>query len=366
VPVQCDVTPLSGNSGRVMFQPPGGEHCLEDFEDFPAGTRITVPSNNDFRVGDAVVFRDEGGATISPNLVIGTTYFVVGGGQSQNFIQVSATAGGGAIALTGAGGVAVNGTLVEDIASASITGGSNYQDGVYDNIPLTTETGTGQGARADVTVNSGEVTDVTVTTVGSGYASGDTLSATNESLGNAQGPAGSGFLITLAAADVQNIRTNTPDAHIRVERSDFQVVCQVTEWSMDFSRDEIDVTTLPCDCGTGSKWANFRTTIPGPASGSGSMTVLFTPDQLSVANRLVESTMMINQMGATIKLYLNYVEDPDGDDCLADDDQSMYIEAPVSLLGFSVSATTTEALSATVNFSLRGTPTHMFYTPIIG
>ena len=57
MPVSCDNTPLSGNNGRVMFQPPGGTYCLLDNTDFPVGTRITVPASNDFRVGDAVILR---------------------------------------------------------------------------------------------------------------------------------------------------------------------------------------------------------------------------------------------------------------------------------------------------------------------
>ena len=365
MPVQCDVTPLSGNSGRVMFTPPGNEHCLEDFEDFPAGTSITVPGGNDFRIGDPVVFRNETQATIDSALSFGTTYYVVAGGAETTFIQIAATPTGSAITLNGTGGVVIEGTVNEGaIAAGQITGGSGYADNTYTDVALQTS-GSGTGARATIVVADGAVTSVTITTEGRGYAAADTLTATSQQLGN-NDPAGTGFLVTLSDTEIGQGRENTPDHHIRIAPANFQVVCQVTEWSMDFSRDEIDVTTLPCDCGTGSKWANFKTTIPGPASGTGSMSVLFTPDEFSVANRLVYSTMLKNQMGATIKLYLNYVEDVDSaEECDPDDTASMYIEAPVSLLGFSVTASTSEALTATINFSLRGTPTHMFYTSIV-
>ena len=369
MPVNCNVTPLSGNSGRVMFSPPGGTYCLEDFTDFPAGNRITVPASNDFQVGDKIVFSEEGSASIDSALTAGTTYYVVGGGAGHDWIQVSTTEGGAPITLNGDGGVTVTGVLTGDasgnIPTAQITGGSGYADGTYFNVQLTTLTGSGVGARADITVASGAVTTVSMDQGGSGYATGNTLTADNESLGNAS-PAGTGFVITLTAAEVSDERVNTEEGHIRVEHADFMVVCQVVDWSMDFSREEIDVTTLPCDCGEGSRWANFRTTIPGPASGTGSMTVLFTPDQFSTSNRLIYGSMLKDQMGATIKLYLNYVEDDTvTTECVPDDEQSMYIEAPVTLLGFSVSATTTEAMTATINFSLAGTPTHMFYTAIV-
>jgi hypothetical protein len=370
VPVNCNVTPLSGNSGRVMFSPPGGTYCLEDFTDFPAGNRITVPATNDFQVGDKIVFSEEGSANLDSALTAGTTYYVVGGGAGHDWIQVSTTENGTPITLNGDGGVAVNGVLIGGtdgvVPSAQITAGSGYVEGEWFNVQLTTVSGTGTGARADITVDSnGAVTAVTIDKGGSGYADTDTLTADNASLGN-NSPAGSGFLITLTAAMVANQRVDTEEGHIRVEHADFMVVCQVVDWSMDFSREEIDVTTLPCDCGEGSRWANFRTTIPGPASGTGSMTVLFTPDQFSTSNRLIYGSMLKDQMGATIKLYLNYVEDDSQtDECVPDDEQSMYIEAPVTLLGFSVSATTTEAMTATINFSLAGTPTHMFYTAIV-
>ena len=91
------------------------------------------------------------------------------------------------------------------------------------------------------------------------------------------------------------------------------------------------------------------------------MSVLFTPDQTSTANRLIYSTLLADQTGASIKLYLNYIDDPNVEGCQADDEQSMYIEAPVVLNGFSVSANTSDALTASISFSLSGPPTHMMF-----
>lgn len=156
---------------------------------------------------------------------------------------------------------------------------------------------------------------------------------------------------------------DTAGAHVEISYADFDVVCSVVEWDMDFSRDSIDVTTIPCSIdGAGAKFANFKETIPGAAEGTGSMTVLFTPDQTSTANRLIYSTLLADQNGAEVKLYLNYVDDPDNPG--ADDTASMYIQAPVVLNGFSVNATTSDALTATISFSLAGTPSHMFYTSL--
>lgn len=252
-----------------MFKPPGSTFCLKDFTDFPTGDTITVPGNNDFQLGDAVVFTDVGSATLAENTAgsaysFGVTYYVVGGGTGTSTLKLALTKGGAAITV-------------------ATRGGSGTAD--------------------------------------------------------------------------------TPGAHVNISYADFDVVCSVVEWDIDFSRDSIDTTTIPCTVdGTAAKFANFKESIPGPAEGTGSMTVLFTPDQTSTANRLIYSTLLADQNGAEVKLYLNYVDDPSNPG--ADDTASMYIQAPVVLNGFSVSATTSDALTATISFSLAGTPSHMFYTTL--
>ena len=76
--------------------------------------------------------------------------------------------------------------------STVITGGANYVTGVYPNVPLTG--GTGTGALGTITVVSGVVTAVTITTGGNFYTVGDILSASNSYLGGS----GSGFSCTVA------------------------------------------------------------------------------------------------------------------------------------------------------------------------
>ena len=347
-----------------MFRPPGTTYCLLDFTDFPLGTRVNVPASNDFRIGDRVVFTPEGSPTLASdggtNYSYNTTYYVVGGGVGNDFIELSATENGTPITVSTGGGVTITGALLAADADGNLRAGaitaasSGYADGTYNNVQLTG--GTGTGGRGNVTVASGAVTGVVLTELGSGYVATDTLSATDASLGSG---GGSGLEITLTGADVQNINSDTEGSHVNISYQNYEIVCQVTEWDLDFSRESIDVSTIPCTCGDASRLANFRTSIPGPATGEGSMTVLFTPDQNSTANRLIYSTLLADQNGASVKLYLNYIDNPNEAGCQADDVQSMFIEAPVVLNGFSVNATTTEALSATISFALAGPPQHM-------
>jgi hypothetical protein len=86
----------------------------------------------------------------------------------------------------------------------SITPGSGYVDAVYTNVPLTG--GAGSDAKATISVVGGQVASVTVTARGSGYQVGDSLSASNTSLGGS----GSGFSIPVTAIYAQAIEMSSP------------------------------------------------------------------------------------------------------------------------------------------------------------
>ena len=257
MPVACSQTALSGADGLIQFQPAGTEFCLLDHTDFPAGTSITVPGDNDFQIGDPVVFTEEGTASIDTALTAGTTYYVVA--DTGTTIQVAATSGGAPITLNGDGG-----------------------------------TGTA-----------------------------DTPGAAN---------------------------------HIKIDYAEFESVCQVREWSLDLTKETIDTTTLPCAVGTSSKYASFRTSIGGYASGEGTLSVLFTADQTSFANRLLANSIL-KDATAEVKLYVNAVA---GAGSTIDDTQSSYFQGKVVLQGFNVSVTPDDVTVAEITFSLADQPTAVF------
>ena len=91
-------------------------------------------------------------------------------------------------------------SIVKGVVSGlgTVTGGSGYTSGYYENVPLTG--GSGINARANITVSGGAVTTVTVINGGSLYLIGDVLSASNAYLGGV----GSSFTVP-----VKN--TNNPD-----------------------------------------------------------------------------------------------------------------------------------------------------------
>ena len=258
MPVACSTSALTGQEGLIQFQPAGTEWCLLDHTDFPAGTSITVPSGNDYRVGDEVQFTERGTATLDTAITtaipavggVSGPFFVVA--RTDTSIDVSATAGGAALTLNGDGG-----------------------------------TGTA-----------------------------DTPGAAN---------------------------------HIEIDVPEFENVCQVREFSVEITREELDVTTLPCTVGNGSKYAAFRSTQAGYASGTGSMTVYFTESQTSLANRLLGNVLLRSQEGASVKLYVNAVAGTGG---APDDASSLFIEADISITSMSLSVNPDDPTTAEISFSI--------------
>ena len=109
-------------------------------------------------------------------------------------------------------GVRTDGNLFQD-GWSTITGGSNYADGTYLNVPIVATTGNGKDGKATIVVSGGSVASVTITATGYGYDVGDAISADNRNLGNNTSPsAGSGFSITLTEV-VREIECECKTAH---------------------------------------------------------------------------------------------------------------------------------------------------------
>ena len=117
---------------------------------------------------------------------------------------------------------------------SSITGGSGYANGTYNDVPLTTNN-SGRDGKATIVVAGGAITTVTITSFGTAYNVGDTISATDQNLGNG---GGSSFSITLtetlresvchtnlahqvAIGDTVNISGVSPSAY---NKTDYEVI----------------------------------------------------------------------------------------------------------------------------------------------
>ena len=162
-----------------------------------------------------------------------------------------------------------------------------------------------------------------------------------------------GTPVTLAG-DGGSGSANT-SGHINLKLSDFTSVCNVTSFDLSLEREQLETTSLSCGsaAGTISGFASFKTYQPGFIDGTGSMTVQFTEDQTTMASRLLKSSLMKNQDGAQVRLYINTVSTAG----VVDNTKSAYIEAPVSILGFSFAVSPEEVTTATLNYALSGQPT---------
>lgn len=353
MPIACDAgsTALTGQDGLVFFSPSGTTACLQDHSDFVAGTHIKVPADTDYRVGDTLVFKPESGGVLDTALTAGSTVYVVAVGAGT--IDVAATAGGSAITLNGDGGAPGSG-----IASlAAATPGVGYAPGTYNNVRI--KQGVNETARATVVVPAGgalAATAITITVPGTGYtttASGISLTGGATS----GGAAIDAVAPTTAFAGTATLTAKSDSAgHINVSYSPISALCGVRSWSLDLSRESVDTTVLPCKLGgAASRFASFKTSQASFASGEGSMTVLFSSGQ-GQANRLLATSMYKNSV-ANVKLYIDAVAGTGGS---IDDSVSNYIEAKVSLNGFSMSVNTDDVVECEVNFTLAAQPTALF------
>lgn len=159
-----------------------------------------------------------------------------------------------------------------------------------------------------------------------------------------------------SAVDFTNTLTkDTEGGHINMKLTEFTSVCNVVSFDFSLDREQIETTSLSCGCSTdNSGLASFKTYQAGFIDGTGSVEVQFTSDQTSMASRVIGSSLEKDQLGAQVRLYINTVCKPDG---TLDNDASAYIEAPVTLLGFSFSVSPADVTTATIQFSLAGQPT---------
>ena len=184
-----------------------------------------------------------------------------------------------------------------------------------------------------------------ITKGGKGYRSGDTINF------EAENGAGTDASFTLTADHLTSVRGNSSEGSYTFRLCDFQTVCGVRSFNIDLSRDELDVTTLPCSISEacGKELASFRKTQAGFASATGTLEVYFTCDQESIQNKILQGSLQRTQGGASVRLYVCTKTDAQGE---IDESASLYIEADIQLLGMSFSVDPDNPTTATINFGV--------------
>jgi hypothetical protein len=366
----CDSEVLTGQQGLIQFKPLGTTNCIDDFCPF-VGTRIYLPCAADYSMGDCVEFEpikllsgtgqsDDGGNTVIED---GDQYWVVDtgiGGEDDvdacgnsvmnvPYIEVSLVEGGSPIIWDNslAGEVVTSGMLTGEINPANAgTGYNGATPGTLTGVELISSVGSGKGAVATVTVTTGGAIDkIVITSGGSGYAAGDMLMLAADNGG------GTDAIFQVLSANVTELQSGTADGSYTIRLCDFQTVCGVRDFSIDLSRDELDVTTLPCSVNEscGKQLASFKKTQAGFATATGTLTVYFTCDQTSIQNKILQGSLQRTQGGATIRLYVCTKTNAAGEII---DAESLFIEADIQLLGLAFSVNPDDPTSATINFGV--------------
>ena len=365
----CDNTVLTGQEGLIQFKPLGTTNCVDDYCPF-MGDRVYLPCAADYDIGDCVTVDtvkipvDEGQSADGTNVIAdGDTFYIVDDGKGAvgdvdacgndmegvPYMVLSATDGGTPITwdstLAGqeisSGGIA---TLTITDAGSGYNGGAA---GTLTNVDLinTAPTRAGSRGRADVVVTAGGViAAATITSGGENYTAGDTVYL---ALDNGGGTVATMTVTTLAA----DVRSNSSEGNYVFRLCDFQTVCGVRSFSLDLSRDELDVTTLPCSVSEacGKELASFRKTQAGFATATGTLEVYFTCDNESIQNKILQGSLQRTQGGASVRLYVCTKTDAQGE---IDVDSSLFIEADIQLLGMSFSVNPDDPTTATINFGV--------------
>ena len=369
----CDNTVLTGQEGLIQFKPLGTTNCVDDYCPF-MGTRIYLPCSADYDVDDCIevervkIPSGEGVSYDGGNTVIadGDSFYIVNDGkglagevdacgndmEGVPYIEVALTEGGTPVSwdLSMAGEEITTGVIGAGTQLTITEAGTGYNGGTagtIENVDLINQAYVGRAgdsARATVVLGvGGAVTSVTITSGGKGYTALDTVYLALDN--------GGGTVATFTVPAVTDVRGNSPEGSYTFRLCDFQTVCGVRSFSIDLSRDELDVTTLPCSVSEacGKELASFRKTQAGFATATGTLEVYFTCDNESVQNKILQGSLQRTQGGASVRLYVCTKTDAQGE---IDVDSSLYIEADIQLLGMSFSVNPDDPTTATINFGV--------------
>ena len=199
------------------------------------------------------------------------------------------------------------------VNNTGINGGTGYQPGsgsqIYYNVPLTSVTGSGTGAIADITVTSGAVTNVAVNFGGSGYAVGDTLSANVSYLG---GTSTVTFEVTVSRADnrlyvnlngnnVKFLATSGSPDYIEDDNATTKTITDLTYYS--------NKTFNAASVGGGGNvdYSLSRITINSHGFTSGDPVYYYSGTNTAIGNLVSSSSYFAKVIDSnSIELYTNY------------------------------------------------------------
>ena len=325
----------SSNSSQYLVLDVDGSYTftsstITDVERNSNIATITTSGAHNLNPGNSVQVLPVSDTTYTQNgLVISTptaTSFTIANTDSADPTKASASETGTVRTIVTSADGNAQGAVSEvrygvatNLDNANIVGGSLYTPSIgsvtYSDVSLTSITGTGTGARADITVTAGQVTDVDIDRGGIGYADGDLLSADAADIGGT----GSGFQIEVVGVE-KRAYINILGGELFVASAssvdfieDNTAVLNAREISLD---DIITHNFLAGVSGSGGAvdYGDYRINIPAHGYGNGDPVTYDTLGNTPIGGLLNGSVYYTKAIdGNTIELYedfslLNQVE----------------------------------------------------------
>ena len=197
---------------------------------------------------------------------------------------------------------------------SSLDGGAGYTPAsgtiIYYNVDLTSVTGTGSGARADITVTNGEVVAASLVYGGTGYEVGDVLSAATADIG---GTSTSAFDIEVSRADtrlyidlvgtyIKFAATPTSPEYIEDDNAD---TITIADLSAVYSQNTFDARDI--SQGGDVNYAQSKITITGHGYTDGDALVYNNGANITIGNFINNKVYWVKPLdNDTIELYNNY------------------------------------------------------------
>ena len=147
--------------------------------------------------------------------------------------------------------------------------------------------------------------------------------------------------------NLTDVGTAAAPNEFQVAYAAFENVSQVSEWSFEIERAEIDVTTIG---GSPGQNVPFRQYIAGFGDGTGSASAYMTNEDTAMVNRMIQDVFQRQQVGASFKLYIDQVFSGG----TLSDTLSRSIEFPATLTSASMNVNPDDAQEVTVNFRPAG------------
>ena len=291
---------------------------------------VTTSAAHNLQVGNTVQILNTTDETFNENGLVlsvpSATTFTYTNTDSADPTKASAAATGTVRTIVTSADGGAQGAVTEfrsgiaaNVDNANITGGSGYTpvlgNKVYESVPLQAKTGSGTGAKANVTVTAGQVTDVDVSRGGTGYANGDLLELNASDVGGT----GSGFEIEVTGIE-KRIYVNIIGGELFVASAsslDYAEDNTAVATSKDINLDDIITHNfLAGSTGGGGSvdYSTYRITITNHGLSNGDPVTYDTLGNVPIGGLLNEQVYYAKRIDAnTIELYegfalLNKVE----------------------------------------------------------